>query len=83
MKREERYCDICGTRITGLHEDGDQYKEGIELNVDKAFGASLSLKTTCGMGSKSEWLRGIEFCSVTCFEKSVNDWMDRIKGLYK
>lgn len=83
MRREEHYCDICGNQMTGLFADGDQYKVGVELNIEKQLQASLTSKHSYGTSGKAEWLSGREYCSFTCFEKAVLEWLKKVSEFFK
>jgi len=78
MKREEHYCDVCGSQMTYLDSDGDNCQQGIVVNGHTT--ADITTRTTSGSTSSRKALHGAEFCSYTCFEKQAVAWIASVKG---
>lgn len=77
MKREEHYCDVCGTKMTYLDADGDNCLNGIVLREKVA--AHLDIRTTYGSTGSMQCLHGSEFCSFKCFSKRALDWVREVE----
>lgn len=80
MKREEHYCDRCGTQMSRLDADGDNNVYGLFLKGYKPDAANTSsirlivyknTETSCGSSSRRFEMLGTEFCSVDCFSESM------------
>lgn len=80
MKREEHYCDRCGTQMSRLDADGENNVYGLFLKGYKPEAAVTSnirlvvdknTETSCGSSSRRFEMSGTEFCGVECFTESV------------
>lgn len=80
MKREEHYCDRCGTQMSRLDADGDNnvyglflkgYKPGAIDTSNIRLVVDTNTETGCGSSSRRFEMLGTEFCSVDCFSESM------------
>jgi hypothetical protein len=80
MKREEHYCDRCGTQMSRLDADGENNVYGLFLKGFRPEAAATSnirliidtnTETPSGSSSRRFEMLGTEFCSVDCFSKSM------------
>lgn len=87
MKREEHYCDRCGTQMTSQDHDGDSCY-GIQVlaqrpteahTIEAGVVVDISMKQQYGSSSSRKLLHGREFCSFTCFEASMLTLIEKVK----
>lgn len=80
MKREEHYCDRCGTQMSKLDADCENNVYGLFLKGYKPEAAATSsirlivdtnTETSCGSSSRRFEMLGTEFCGVKCFTESM------------
>jgi hypothetical protein len=88
MKREEHYCDQCGTQMTEQDCEGDTVCFGIKVLTQKPADAhttnaavvvDTTLKHSCGSSSSRHNLHGTEFCSFQCFQESMLALIAKVK----
>ena len=74
MKREEHYCDRCGTKMTSVDVDGDV--QGITV---PEFHADVNMRTSYGSSGSRRQFSGREFCGWQCFSKALAAFSDSVE----
>lgn len=80
MKREEHYCDICGTKITWQDADGDTNVQAIRV---PEIHANVHIRTSYGSSGQRVGFSGLEFCGWECFDKSLSAFSQRLHHVTK
>lgn len=69
MKREETYCDMCGTKMSGMDADGDTNIIGITMQNTTCF--DICSKNSSGTTSSYVYQGGQHFCSNKCLQEMM------------
>jgi len=76
MKREETYCDVCGTKMSYVNSDGETSTQGIFILKD--IWINVNIKTTSGESTTRIELGDIDCCSAQCAGKELCSLVDRM-----
>jgi hypothetical protein len=89
MKREEHYCDRCGTQMTEQDHEGDTNVVGLTVlgyKPEAACATNISLVVdskfphSCGYSSARQQLKGSEFCGVKCFTEAMESLIKDVQA---